>query len=81
MAEPVGTEQVGDQDPVLQNSPIADEYVEEEYDLHENVRGLSVCFFNDKDYPDGSFVRSGTTVLRCNRGVWIVMGSSDPDNP
>ena len=69
MTDPVGVEQVGDQDPEL------------EYDLHENVRGLASCFFNDRTYADGSFVRSGNALLRCDRGVWVVAGSSDPDNP
>ena len=81
MAASGGVEQVGDQDPEKRNSPVADENDEMEYDLHENVRGLSSCFFNDNSYPDGSFVRSGVTLLRCDRGVWVVAGSSDPDNP
>lgn len=81
MTESSSAEQVGDQDPQLQNSPVTDEFDEMEYDLHEDVRGISACFFNDKSYPDGSFVRSGSVLLRCDRGVWIVAGGSDPDNP
>jgi hypothetical protein len=81
MTNPMGVEQVGDQDPEMQNSPIADENDDLEYDLHENVSGTASCFFNDKSYPDGSFVRSGSTLLRCDRGVWVVAGGSDPDNP
>ena len=81
MTAPSGTEQVGDQDPQMQNSPIADEYDDLEYDPHEDVRGLPSCFFNDKSYPDGAFVRSGATLLRCDRGVWVAAGNSDPDNP
>ena len=50
MTKPGGTDHVGDQDPELQNSPIADENDELEYDVHENVSGLSYCFFNDKKY-------------------------------
>jgi hypothetical protein len=75
------TPQVGEQDPELLNSPIADENDDQEYDLHEVSRGLPLCFFNGESYTDGSFVRSGTTLLRCDSGVWFVAGSSDPDNP
>lgn len=81
MTDAGGTEQVGDQDPELHNSPIADESDEVEYDLHEEVSGLSSCLFNDKRYADGTFVRSGSTLLRCDRGVWIVAGDSATDNP
>lgn len=81
MTTPGNTEQVGDQDPEMQNSPIADENDDLEYDLHENVSGLSSCIFNDKTYAHGSIVRSGSTLLRCDRGVWVVAGGSDPDNP
>jgi Protein of unknown function (DUF1496) len=81
MTKPDGPEYVGDQDPELQNSPIADENDEFEYDVHENVSGLSSCLFNDKRYAHGSFVRSGSALLRCDRGVWVVAGSGDPDNP
>ncbi len=81
MTTPGNTEQVGDQDPEMQNSPIADENDDLEYDLHENVSGLASCIFNDKTYAHGSIVRSGSTLLRCDRGVWVVAGGSDPDNP
>lgn len=82
MNEPGGTEQVGAQDPELRNSPIADESGEEvEYDLHEEVSEHSFCLFNDQRYPDGTYVCSGNTLLRCDRGVWVASGTCDPDNP
>ena len=81
MSETAGAEQVGDQDPELGNSPIADETGDAEYDPRENVSGNTACLFNDKEYPDGTYVCSGHTLLRCDRGIWIPSGSSDPDNP
>jgi hypothetical protein len=75
------TEQVGDQDPEMRNSPIVDEDDYQEYDLDENASGPAFCLFNDVRYEDGSFVRSGSTMLRCDGGVWLVVGNSDPDNP
>ncbi len=74
-------EQVGDQDPEMRNSPIADENDDLEYDLHESVGELPFCFFNGERYADGSCVRSGSTLLRCDSGVWLVTGNSDPENP
>ena len=82
MNEPGGVEQVGEQDPELQNSPIVDESEDDvEYDLHEQLAEHSFCFFNNQRFPNGAYVSSGTIRLRCDRGVWVVSGSSDPDNP
>ena len=81
MTEPGGVEQVGDQDPELRNSPIADESDDVDYDLHEEIEGLTSCLFNGESYPDGAFVCSGSALLRCDRGVWIASGSCDPDHP
>jgi Protein of unknown function (DUF1496) len=33
------------------------------------------CYFNDALYPDGSHVRSGSTYLRCERGMWVEVES------
>lgn len=81
MSKSGSAEQVGDQDPERGNSPIADEGDDAGYDLHENVSGLTSCLFNDVEYPDGTYVRSGHRLLRCDRGLWVAAGSSDPDNP
>lgn|GEM_PF-1341331 len=74
-------EQVGVQDPELRNSPVADESSDLEYDIHENVSGLTCCFFNEKSYPNGAFVCSGTDMLRCDRGVWEPAETSESDSP
>lgn len=76
-----GPEKVGDQDPERQNSPVFDESDDLEFYPIEDEGGVSSCFFNDTSYADGSFVQSGTTLLRCDHGVWMVAGNSDPDNP
>lgn len=76
-----GPEKVGEQDPERLNSPVLEENDDVEFDLSESEDGVSTCFFNDRSYTDGSFVRSGTALLRCEHGVWVVTGSSDPDNP
>ena len=74
--------QVGDQDPELNSSPVQDENDEQiDYDLHENVTEAGFCLFNGQQFSHGSFVCSGSTLLRCDRGVWIVSGTCDPENP
>lgn len=62
---------VGTPDPLLKTSPIAEE-TDEEYDvLLQEVPGEPACYFNDRAYRHGSFVKSGGTKLRCHRGVWV----------
>lgn len=72
---------VGDQDPEERNSPIAAEEDEETEFLRQDVPGEAVCWFNDVSYGHGSYVRSGTVLLRCDRGLWIEAGPGDADNP
>ncbi|HEX6259281.1 MAG TPA: hypothetical protein VFZ51_01420 [Woeseiaceae bacterium] len=39
------------------------------------------CYFNSVGYPDGSYVKSGSVLLRCDGGIWIEAGPSDSENP
>lgn len=62
---------VGTPDPLLKNSPVAEE-TDEEFDvLLQEVPGEPVCYFNDRAYQHGTFVKSGGTKLRCNYGIWL----------
>lgn len=72
---------LGAQDPELRNSPIAWEGDEETETLRESVPGEAVCFFNGTAYEQGTLVKSGGSILRCQYGLWIEAGPSDPDNP
>jgi len=72
---------VGDQDPAARNSPIAGEEDEETQFLRQDVPGDAVCWFNDVAHEHGTFVKSGTAMLRCDRGIWIESGPADPGNP
>ncbi|WOJ93105.1 hypothetical protein R0135_15150 [Congregibacter variabilis] len=76
-----GIRTVGEQDPEKRNSPVTDENDDLDYDLHENVGEHTHCHFNDIAYPHGTFVRSGGSLLRCDRGVWLVSVSDDIDSP
>ena len=73
--------QVGAQDPELRNSPIADEEDEDTDVVRQQVPGTAVCHFNGTEYGHGTYVVSGSQVLRCHYGVWIDSGSADSRNP
>ncbi len=75
MSEEHQLPQVGAPDPELKNSPIAEEIDEESRSLRLEVPGEPVCFFNGEAYDDGVFVRSGVAVLRCDKGIWVDVGT------
>jgi hypothetical protein len=49
--------------------------------VRQQVPGEPVCFYNGAEYSHGSFVASGSQVLKCSYGVWVDAGSADPRNP
>jgi hypothetical protein len=73
--------QVGAPDPELRNSPIADEEDEDTDVVRQQLPGAAVCYFNGAEFVHGTYVASGSQVLRCSYGVWIDSGSADPTNP
>lgn len=70
------TEDLGAQDPELKNSPVAWETDEDTETLRETMPEEPACYFNDAAYEHGSVIRSGTTLLRCEYGIWIPSGSA-----
>ncbi len=81
MTDKINAPDVGAPDPELQNSPIAAE-TDEDFDvLRQELPGEAMCLFNAKSYANGSHVCSGSTLLRCDYGIWVRVGSSDPDHP
>ena len=72
---------VGAPDPELNTSPIAEESDDNTETLRSEVPGEPVCFFNDKSYDIGSYVKSGTSIFKCDYGIWIPAGPADPENP
>ena len=71
--------QVGSGDPERRNSPVQTD-PEQSFELLREQIGdeASGCYFNDVLYADGSHVASGSTLLRCERGVWREVGSRVP---
>jgi len=72
---------LGAQDPSLRNSPIASETDEDTESLRAEVPGEPVCYFNGRAYGHGTIGKSGSALLRCDRGLWVPEGPADPDNP
>jgi hypothetical protein len=74
------TIQVGAPDPELKNSPISEEMDDDEVAVLE-AEDQSVCYYNGTSYPAGQYVCSGSTeLLQCNKGVWVQVGTCDPEN-
>ncbi|HHH35582.1 MAG TPA: hypothetical protein ENK48_01975 [Gammaproteobacteria bacterium] len=74
---------VGSPDPELRTSPIVEATSdEEEGDFVPEMEDYPVCYFNNVSYREGSYVCSGSgELLRCEKGVWVMVGGCDPDNP
>ena len=68
-------DEVGVPAPGLETSPIVGD---DDVEVEPNAAG-DVCRFNGRAYPLGSFVRSGSEVLRCEApGVWVRAGELRP---
>ena len=72
---------VGAADPELNTSPIAEEGDDETEVLRQEVPGEPVCYFNNRSYATGAYVKSGTSILKCEYGIWTPVSPADPDNP
>lgn len=65
---------LGAQDPELKNSPIAAES-DEDFDVLRQELEDAVCYFNGEAFGDGQFIRSGSSYLHCDKGLWVPAGS------
>ena len=74
--------QVGAADPERRNSPIQTDPGQSFELLREQVGDEPAgCYFNDLWYEEGSHVLSGSTYLRCERGIWVDAGTQAPVSP
>jgi hypothetical protein len=81
MTDRIRAVQVGAPDPELHNSPIVEE-TDEDYEIAaRTLPDQPLCYFNGHGYRHDQFVCSGSELLRCVCGVWVLEGSCDPDNP
>ena len=72
---------LGAQDPELKNSPVVTDLDEETDVRREAVPETAVCYFNSAPYAHSTTVKSGTSLLRCEHGLWVPAGPADPANP
>lgn len=78
-ATPLHPPQVGAPDPERRNSPVLTDPEQSFELLREQIDETTPsCYFNDVNYPDGAEVASGSTILRCDRGIWVDVGSRVP---
>ena len=68
------TPELGAQDPELKNSPVAWEGDDDTEALREEVQEVGECFFNDRAFTHDTVISSGSTLLRCDHGLWIPAG-------
>ncbi len=82
MSIPIKAKNVGSPDPELKTSPILEGTDYSAEDLAQEAAELPVCYFNNIGYKHGTYVCSGSgELLRCDKGIWVQVGSCDPDNP
>jgi len=75
MTEIGKVQDVGAPDPEQRNSPIFDSSDSDDLSLDLELEE-GVCFFNNENFPIGTYVCSGNELLHCEeRGVWIREGS------
>jgi hypothetical protein len=73
--------QLGAPDPERKTSPVAWESDEDTESLRESVPDEAVCFFNDGTYRHGAVIESGSSVLRCDHGIWVPAGPTAESKP
>lgn len=67
---------LGAPDPELRTSPILSE-IDEDFDVLRQELEEPVCYFNDRVFRDGEYIRSGPSYLRCDSGIWVPAGSAE----
>ena len=73
---PTQAPQVGAADPERKNSPIQTDPDQSFELLREQVGDEAAgCYFNDVEYAEGALIMSGSTRLRCERGIWVEAGT------
>jgi len=81
MTERIHAKEVGAPNPELKTSPIVEDTDEFFEFAGQHIPDTPVCYFNDKVFPEGDYICSGSELLRCVKGVWLCEGSCDQDNP
>lgn len=72
---------VGSPDPEMNTSPIAAENSDDSETLRQEVPGEPVCYFNNQSFSNGSYIKTGSLLYKCDYGIWMPAGPADPENP
>lgn len=62
---------LGAPDPDLKNSPVILDIDDEREIIETEIPEERVCYFNGESYSHGSYIKSSTIVLQCDRGAWV----------
>lgn len=62
---------LGAPDPDLNTSPIFMNVDDEREITETEIPEERACYFNGESYPHGAYVKSATTILKCDRGAWV----------
>lgn len=74
--------QGGTADPERRNAPVQSEPAQSLELMREQMGDDAAgCYFSDSHAKEGSYVRSGGTYLRCDRGIWVEAGIRVPIAP
>lgn len=57
--------------PELKTSPIISSIDDERGMIEPEIPEERSCYFNDQSYMHGTHIKSGPTILFCDRGVWV----------
>ena len=61
----------------LKNSPIFIDIADERELVDIEIPEERVCYFNGESYPQGTYIKSGGSILQCDRGTWIETETED----
>jgi hypothetical protein len=62
---------LGSPNPELKNSPIINNINDEQEMIEPEIPEERICYFNGESYAHGTYIKSGTIILQCDRGAWI----------
>ncbi len=57
--------------PELKNSPIFSNIDDEQAMIEAQIPEERMCYFNGEIYQHGTFIKSNSIILQCDRGVWV----------
>lgn len=68
---------LGAPEPELRTSPIFPDFDAEREVVDTAIPEERICYFNGESFTHGSYVKSGSMILQCDRGAWVETGLPD----